>query len=216
MKKVIIICTIVLFVSQLQVNAFGWNLLNKTQSSTAKTSTNSTQTVIDISQAILNMQNQTAAIDTSVENTFLSIVSQLSPTQESNTIKSKLAAIMSNNTTSEDEKYDLAYQIMSNYAANLNTNRTSLISLISGMSTSEKSTLSQSILSLVQYGQQYASIAKQGVTTANTLMKTTSNIQNMAHTLTTINSIVSPIKNRAATMINLAKQFQTIANYAGI
>lgn len=234
MKKYILTVIMILVTVQ-AANAFNWGTLlrNSAQpATTTKTTTYSnilnslfsnsrtqvkqTTTSADVITALANFQNQAQSIDNSVQNSFLSVVSQLSTQQEANTLKSRMATILANNANTQIQKEELIDELISNYTQNLTANKTDIASIIKNMSASDKAQLANNLANLAQNSQQYITLAKKGTTTASTLLKASQNAQDIISTINTIRQTATTIKSRATTISNFVSKVRTISKYAGL
>ena len=213
MKKIIIVSILVLLSAQVSVYAINWgNLLTTFPQSrtTAQTTTSA-----EVLKALANFQSQTQSVDTSVQNSFLSVVSKLSTPQESTILNSRVASILSNTTQTQEQKNNLINQLISNYTANMNNNKADIIDIIENMSSSDRAELASNVSNLAQNSKQYAQLAKQGVSTAQTLMKASQNANDVLTTINTMRQTATNIKNRATTVANFVNRVRAFSKYAG-
>lgn len=216
MKKVITALILVFALGQTSVYAFNWGGLFTTLSQNrANTVTQNTTTSVDVLNALANFQAQAQSIDNSVENSFLSVVSQLSSPQEATILDSKIAAILSNTTQTQEQKSVLINQLISNYTANMNNNKVDMAEIIENMSAAERTELANSVVNLAQNSKQYVTLAKQGISTAQTLMKASQNASDVITTINTMRQTAVNIKNRATTVANFVNKVRSISKYAG-
>ncbi|MBR6301513.1 hypothetical protein IKR55_02120, partial [bacterium] len=120
MKKIVSVMVFVLILGQTGASAFDWGsvLTVLSQNRTNTVSQNPT-TSADVLAALANFQSQAQSVDNSVQNSFLSVVSQLSSPQEATILDSKISSILSNNTQNQEQKSVLINQLISNYTATL-------------------------------------------------------------------------------------------------
>ena len=218
MKKLIIPAVVAIFLLTTgTANAFSWSrvantLINK-QYPTVKTD----PTVnLDVQNALNNLVSQSQAIDTSVEKSFMSLVSQLSDETSANSMQNTLNSILANQYSNSNETGLQLASMMSAYTNNLKSNKTDVASRISNMSDIERALLIKNITGMAQSGQQYTDLAKQALTTANTAAKAAKNARDVIQTVTTVRQTALNIKNRATSVINMINQIRSIAQYAGI
>jgi hypothetical protein len=98
----------------------------------------------------------------------------------------------------------------------LTANKTDIASIIKNMSASDKAQLANNLANLAQNSQQYITLAKQGTTTASTLLKASQNAQYIISTINTIRQTATTIKSRATTISNFVSKVRTISKYAGL
>lgn len=217
MKKTLILGFIIFNITLLNANAIEWgnvyNILTRTQ--TIQTPAKTTNTAYAI-QALTDFQNKATSIDSTFQNSFLSIVSKLSPPQEANTIKSNFASILNNKNKTTEQKNILISQLISNYTNNLSQNKTSYAEIVKNLSYADKISLANDLATITQSGQQYTILAKQGLTTATNLLKTSSkDAPDLITTIQCLNQTATTIKNRAVTVSNFVSKVKTISKYAG-
>lgn len=201
MKKIILCMGVLLAMTSLQANAFDFtsalNFLNKA----SEAQTNTTETVKTLS----DVETQMAAIDKSVQETFLNIVSELSTRKETKNIKKELK-----------ENSDALNQVLANYAANLAANKEKVTKTISKMSSKEKTALLEELKALSEYSQKYLLLATDSVKAATTAVKSAQKFNEVATTLANVNKVATELKSRATTVVNFANQLKTIATTAGL
>ena len=120
MKKIIGILVLIVLLGQTSVYAFNWSSLLTGVSQSRPVATTTTTTSADVLRALANFQAQTQSVDESVQNSFLSVVSQISTPQESTILNSKVASILANTTQTQEQKNVLINQLISNYTMNMN------------------------------------------------------------------------------------------------
>ena len=172
-------------------------------------------TSADVLAALANFQSQAQSVDNSVQNSFLSVVSQLSSPQEATILDSKISSILSNNTQNQEQKSVLINQLISNYTATLSGNKLDVAEVIGDMSNSERAELASSLAELAQNSKQYTELAKQGISTAKTMMKISQNANDVLTTINTMRQTAANIKNRATTVANFVNRVRSISKYAG-
>ena len=219
MKKYIL-TVIAILVTMQAASAINWNrALSPLITGTYKTQATQPKTTVssaDVITELAKFQNQAQSIDNSVQNSFLSIVSQLSTKQEASTIQSKVMSILANSSKTQQQKSDMIDELIANYTQNLASNKSDVVTIIKNMSTSDKTTLANNLAALVQNSQQYAALAKQGTTTAATLMKASQDAKDIISTVNTIRQTAVTVKNRATTVANFVNKVRTISKYAGL
>lgn len=217
MKKNILVLGLFIF-AQTCSYAFNWTSLLtplvQSQSGTY-TKTQAQTNSADILKALADFQSQTQAIDNSVQNSFLSVVSQLSTPQESTILNTKVSSILSNSTQTQEQKNILVNQLISAYTGNLNNNKTDVADIIKNMSYADKLSLANNMAALTQDSRQYLTLAKQGVSTASTLMKASQNASDAIATINAIRQTATNLKARATTVANFVNKVRTISKYAG-
>lgn len=215
MKKIIGLL-LILALGQTCVYAFNWASLLTPVSPRSYTATSQTATTsADVLNALANFQAQTQSVDNSVQNSFLSVVSKISSPQEATILDSKIKSILMNNTQTQEQKSVLVNQLISAYTANLSTNKMDVAEIISDMSSSDRVELANSLSELAQNSKQYAALAKQGVSTAQTMMKVSQNANDVLTTINTMRQTAANIKNRATTVANFVNKVRSISKYAG-
>ncbi|MBR6302170.1 hypothetical protein IKR55_05470, partial [bacterium] len=143
------------------------------------------------------------------------VVSQLSSPQEATILDSKISSILSNNTQNQEQKSVLINQLISNYTATLSGNKLDVAEVIGDMSNSERAELASSLAELAQNSKQYTELAKQGISTAKTMMKISQNANDVLTTINTMRQTAANIKNRATTVANFVNRVRSISKYAG-
>lgn len=215
MKKIIGLL-LIFALGQTCVYAFNWASLLTPVSPRSYTATSQTATTsADVLNALANFQAQTQSVDNSVQNSFLSVVSKISSPQEATILDSKIKSILMNNTQTQEQKSVLVNQLISAYTANLSTNKMDVAEIISDMSSSDRVELANSLSELAQNSKQYAALAKQGVSTAQTMMKVSQNANDVLTTINTMRQTAANIKNRATTVANFVNKVRSISKYAG-
>lgn len=215
MKKLIGILVLIIALGQTSVYAFNWSSLLTGVSQSRPAAKTTTTTSAEVLRTLANFQSQAQSIDDSVQNSFLSVVSQISTPQESTILNSKVASILANTTQTQEQKNVLISQLISNYTMNMNNNKTDIADIIENMSATEKKELANSVANLAQNSRQYAALAKQGVSTASTLMKASQNANDVLTTINTMRQTAANIKNRATTVANFVNKVRAISKYAG-
>ena len=188
---------------------FNYNTNTEASNTTPATIANSAVNTIN------QLNSQIASTDKSVQNSFLTLVSLLSPQKEAQTMQSKIAAIMGNATTTQNAKSAAVAQLMSAYASTMATNKTSLVSAISKLSASDKTTLANTIIALAQSQYQYLNIAGDYTKAAGNLAKT-SNLTNIANNLVAARDTANTIRNNALAVKNVVTQATSLAQACGI
>lgn len=218
MKKSLLLLVVISFVSAIPASAFDWiKLFNPYQKQTTQTKQyTNTVTTADLLNSLAQIQNQTATVDKSVQNSFLSIVSQMSGQNTSNQLQSNIANIMSAANKSEIEKDTLINQLMTGYATNyLRTNQKNLASTVQNMTYTQRAQLLADVATMAQGGQEYAALAKQGLSVASTALKVAKTGADVVQTISKINQTAAALKSRASAVINVVNQVKTISKYAG-
>lgn len=173
-------------------------------------------TIANSAMNTINQLNaQIASTDKNVQNSFLTLVSLLSPQKEAQTMQSKIATIMGNATTTQNAKSAAVAQLMSAYASAMGTNKTSMLATIAKLSAADKSTLANTLTSLAQSQYQYLNIAGDYTKAAGNLAKT-SNITNIANNLVTAKETANTIRTNALAIKNVVTQAAALANASGI
>ncbi len=206
----------VLIFGQTCAGAFDWgSVLTVLSQNRTNTVSQNTTTSADVLAALANFQSQAQSVDNSVQNSFLSVVSQLSSPQEATILDSKISSILSNNTQNQEQKSVLINQLISNYTATLSGNKLDVAEVIGDMSNSERAELASSLAELAQNSKQYTELAKQGISTAKTMMKVSQNANDVLTTINTMRQTAANIKNRATTVANFVNRVRSISKYAG-
>ena len=201
MKKVIISCFVLCAMTSLQANAFDFNSVLNFLSKTAETQTAEVQTV----KSFEDIKTQMTAIDSSVQEAFINIVSELSTRKETKNIKNELksdSAALSN--------------LISNYTATLANNKDKMVKTVSKLSSKEKTALLNNLATLATDSQQYMTLATDGARTATNAIKTAQKLNEFATAVSNINTVAAELKNRATTVVNFTNQVKTIAAAAGM
>lgn len=207
---------LLIMLSQTSVNAFEWGLVNTILSRQAAQATStSALTAIDIVNTFADIENQAETIDSSVQNSFLTLVSTLSSQEEAQTINSQIASILANTSANEIDKRNLISQIMTSYAASLKNNTSDTASIIRNLSVDDRAALTQVVTSLAQDGQSYLQLGKQGVAAATNAVKVAKKAGDFITVLNDVNRTVANIKNRAQTVIYMTNLVKTISKSAG-
>ena len=217
MKKVVIGLMALMFV-QTSANAFDWNnlynflIFERAQKTPAVTTTQSAVTN-EFTRALSDLQTQAATVDSSVQSTFLSLVSTIETKKEAKTIKSKINSIQSDKNKTDAEKTLAICEVMSDYVSELNADE-NLVSEIKGLSDSDKKKLASYISSLNESGQKYIQLAKSGLAVSSTAMKTATTASEVATVISNINSYANDLKKRSVPVINLVNKMRTAAQLA--
>lgn len=207
---------LLIMLSQTSVNAFEWGLVNTILSRQAAQATStSALTAIDIVNTFADIENQAETIDSSVQNSFLTLVSTLSSQEEAQAINSQIASILANTSANEIDKRNLISQIMTSYAASLKNNTSDTASIIRNLSVDDRAALTQVVTSLAQDGQSYLQLGKQGVAAATNAVKVAKKAGDFITVLNDVNRTVANIKNRAQTVIYMTNLVKTISKSAG-
>lgn len=106
------------------------------------------------------LNNQLLKTDTSVQNSFLSLVSLLSKKQEADDIKSKAASIMNNSSSQQADKSSMLSGLISDYAENLAANKSDFIKTITDLSQNDKRSMLNNLAGLSKGSAQYLSLAR--------------------------------------------------------
>lgn len=201
MKKIIIASILCFTMTTISANAFSWdsalNFINKA-STIREAQTQEVKTLADI-------EKEMAAVDSSVQESFLNIVSKLSSWRESRNIKSQIK-----------KGQKPLNEIITNYVSNLNTNKANITKKMSKLSSKDKQAMINNISTLAQDGQQYLILATQGVKSASNALRTAQKVSEFTTTLSNVNKIGSELKTKATTVVNLANQLKAIADTAGL
>ena len=216
MKKIVSVMVFVLILGQTSASAFDWgSMLTVLSQNRTNTVSQNPSTSADVLKALASFQSQAQSVDNSVQNSFLSVVSQLSSPQEATILDSKISSILSNSTQNQEQKSVLINQLISNYTATLSGNKLDVAEVIGDMSNSERAELANNLAELAQNSKQYAELAKQGISTAKTMMKVSQNANDVLTTINTMRQTAANIKNRATTVANFVNRVRSISKYAG-
>jgi hypothetical protein len=216
MKKIVSVMVFVLILGQTGASAFDWgSVLTVLSQNRTNTVSQNPNTSADVLKALASFQSQAQSVDNSVQNSFLSVVSQLSSPQEATILDSKISSILSNSTQNQEQKSVLINQLISNYTATLSGNKLDVAEVIGDMSNSERAELANNLAELAQNSKQYAELAKQGISTAKTMMKVSQNANDVLTTINTMRQTAANIKNRATTVANFVNRVRSISKYAG-
>jgi hypothetical protein len=216
MKKIVSVMVFVLILGQTSASAFDWgSMLTVLSQNRTNTVSQNPNTSADVLKALASFQSQAQSVDNSVQNSFLSVVSQLSSPQEATILDSKISSILSNSTQNQEQKSVLINQLISNYTATLSGNKLDVAEVIGDMSNSERTELANNLAELAQNSKQYAELAKQGISTAKTMMKVSQNANDVLTTINTMRQTAANIKNRATTVANFVNRVRSISKYAG-
>ena len=217
MKKGLLICIAIALISTLKANAFDLSFLNGFLGTTPKQ-----QTATTVQNETLNtlktINEQTAEIDKTVQNNFLSIVSLLSTKKETNTIKSELNSILTDTTKTDAERTEMLNNLLITYVSSMAGNTTPFKKL----SVSQKIQLVKEITSIEQSGQKYAVLARQALaSSASSVFKaststTGTTAEDIAAIITQTNQTAGLIKEKASNTMSLANQLMAVAQTAGI
>lgn len=225
MKKILVYAVLLSVTVQMSANAAEWsnvfnylinNASKQMSTSTKKESTTTYNTTTEALKALSDLKNQASQIDNSVQNTFLSLVSQLSKDSETKELQSKLDTIMSDATKTQDDMAELMSELMIDYAKKLNQNKAEVVTNIKNMSDSEQTKLINTIAALTQEGQDYLALAKQGVNTASNAMKTAKKVNEAVQIASSIKKTASEMQTTAKSVISVSNQIRSIAKSAGI
>ena len=201
MKKIVLSLFVIVAMTSLQANAFDFMSALKFWENTAEKQAEQVQTA----QTLTDIQTQMATIDKSVQDAFIDIVSDLSTRKETKNIKNQLKSGSDNLTT-----------VISNYVNTLANNKEAMTKTISKLSNKEKTALVNNLATLTEDAQKYILLATDGAKAASNSLKTSQKLSDFATTVNNINKVGSQLKNRAASVLNLANQAKTLAQAAGL
>lgn len=219
MKKILVLSLMVLFTVQLGAGAYEWtNVVNYMLNTASKKTTQETTSLsaIDALKALSDLQTQAKQIDTSVQNNFLSLVSQLSTQKESTELQTKINKILSDTTKTQDEISEEMAEIMMSYAKELNNDKEDVIKTLKDMSETEQAKIIETVANLMQEGQSYLELAKQGINTASTAVKTAKRFNEAMQIVSSIKSTATEMQTTAKSVISVAKQIQSLVKAAGL
>ena len=222
MKKTLVLSLMIMFTVQLGAGAYEWKnvfnyMLNSaSQKATQTTPSTSTYTAIDALKALSDLQTQAKQIDTSVQNNFLSLVYQLSTQQESSELQKKVNKILSDTTKTQDEISEEMAEIMMSYAKELNDDKEDVIKTLKDMSETEQAKVIETLANLMQEGQDYLELAKQGINTTSTAVKTAKKFNEAMQIVSSIKSTATEMQTTAKSVISVAKQIQSLVKAAGL
>ena len=201
MKKIILSLFVIVAMTSLQANAFDFssalNFLNRASEAQAQ-ATESVKTLSDV-------QAQMSSIDSSVQEAFLDIVSELSTRKETKNVKNQLKS-----------NSEALNQVIANYASTLAANKENLTKKISKLSSKEKTNLVNNLATLTKAGQDYLLLATDGAKAATTAVKSAQKFNEVATTIANVNKVAADLKSRATTVINFANQMKSLATTAGV
>lgn len=201
MKKIVICMTVVMGMTILQAEAFDWtSALNMIQRTSQASATQTAPSTLD------DIEKQITAIDSSVQTSFVNIVSAISGWKETRTVKSQLKS-------NENSLSEIISAYVSDYIGN---NKQDIVNKIKKMSASEKEQLINDISNIAANGQDYFVLAANGAKAATNTFKAVQTVNDAAVTITNINKVSSEIKNRATTVMALANKLKSIATEAGV
>lgn len=201
MKKIVLVLVIICAMSPLRANAFDWMSALKFWERATEAQTVEVQQT----KTLADIENQMAAIDKSVQDAFVNIVSELSSRKDTNNIKSQLKASNAN----------LA-NIISNYTNTIANKKEDFTKTVKKLSSKEKTTLINNLSVLSEDAQQYMLLATEGAKTATTALKSAQKLSEVATTMGNINRVAVELKTRAATVIDMTNQIKSIATAAGV
>lgn len=201
MKKICMVIAVIIALAPLQANAFDWMSAVKFWERASESQAAQAQTT----KSLAEIETQMAAIDKSVQSTFLNIVKELSTRRETKNIKSQLNESNTNLT-----------KVIESYANTMANNQTDLTKDIKKLSNKKKTALVNNISALSEYGQQYLLLATDGVRTASNTLRTAQKLSEFATTVSNVNRIAADLKTRATAVINMTNQIKTIAAAAGV
>lgn len=164
---------------------------------------------------ISELNNKIEATDKNMQSSFIDLVSLLSGEEESKTVQSKLFEILNSKTTQTSKSTSIS-DLFNSYALGLMTNKQSVLSTISNMSSTDKSALTNVISSLAKSQNQYLNIATDYAKTATTLAKNSQNIKELANNINTIKETASILKTNAQTAGNVISQISNLAKASGL
>ena len=165
---------------------------------------------------IAQLNNQIASTDRAAQNSFLNLVSLLSPQNEAQTMQSKLSSIMSNTATTQSVKSMAVSQLMTAYASNLASNKASVLSTIAGLSSNDKTTLVNTLAALAQNEYQYLNIAGDYTKAAGNLAKSSQNMAELANNLMAAKETANAIRTNAQAIKNVVTQVSSLAQASGL
>lgn len=202
----------------LSANAFDWSNLNIFKTKTTETKNIETKytpvTPETAAARIQQLNNQIAAMDTITQNSFLSIVSALSPQQEVASFRSKMVSILAEPTINEYQRSNQMSELMSTYTTSLLDNKSYVTSAISGMSNSQKINLVNNLATLSKCSYNYAETANQYSNILSALSISSSNSSDLANAA--IKNSVTNAKNKVKMLQNLVTQVSEVAKTSGL
>ena len=171
---------------------------------------NSDLVTVDSSTSLSDLNKKLSSIDSSLQTSFIDLVSLLSSTKDSLSIKTRLASIKANLKATEAEKSAMISELLSNYVSNLKSNKQTVIANIKNMTAAEKTELANDLISMAKSGSEYLALAKDYADAASKASKAAKTAKNVAEN-------ASKLKKSAETIAANAKTIaQTTSTIAGI
>ena len=199
MKKILACILVLAGLSVSRAEAFDWGALFNVFAGTTEQ-----QTTVTAANQFSDLEAQMSAIDSTVQTTFVDIVSKLSGWWDTRSIKSQL-------------KKQNAIDVISSYTNEyLSKNQEAIAKKLKNMSEKEKTALIQDITALTDNGQKYLLLATNAAKTATTTLKSAQNIAEVSNTVANINKMAVDLRSRATTVYNMAKQLKSIAGTVGM
>ncbi|MBQ7450654.1 hypothetical protein IJS77_04485 [bacterium] len=216
MKKILLIAIALMLITPLNANAFSWGDFFRALFGLSSSQTTVTNTSIkeEIETSLKTNMTKTINIDKEVQSAFLSTVSIISGTEETKTIKSKVAE--ANKKTDDIEKLTALNQIYNDYSTIINNNKVEIVALLALTDDSSKETLVKNINTISDAGQKYVEIGKDNLKLASTTIKKATVDDNRTALLLEINDTTAAITDTAKAATSLSRQIKILAKIAGI
>lgn len=224
MKKFILLCFVMLTMTSLQANAFDWGSFFRgifsipaPVSEIEKSSAQELETYKnEVESSLTDIANKEALLDNPTQETFLAIVSMISPANDTQTIKSKLQSIKADNSLTYQEKCDAVNDVMTEYRTKLTNSSLATVVTMKAFSEANKTKLSNNIKMLADNGQKYVELGRDSIKTLDNFNSQVKKDDDTAETVNEINNVTGRLSNKATATVYLANQLKTMAKIAGI
>ena len=170
----------------------------------------------EITEKIVDINSQTAMLDISSNETFLSIASMLSPSDCIQQIKSKISLVQYDPTLSEMEKSVAISDIIADYQKTISDNEDTYIKKIKNLSPANKKLLAEKLTLLSDDGSIYLKLGRKSAKTAKKYLAQTFEGDDRTETVDEINSITGRLTQRAQALTYLTRELKSLAIKAGL
>ena len=203
MRKLLVICLMVMFMMPLRANAFSWSDFFAWLFGGTTTETTITSAVLaDTSKQMDTIKTKSSELDSAVKTLFLDIVAQLSTPTEAKAIETQA------NT-------DL-FKAITDYQTTINNEKARVLITIKTMTDKEKETLSKNVKTFYSLGEKYSDMYKEATSAKNTISRGTITSTEHTEVINKVNSVVTETSNKANAVNNLSVIIKTYARLTGL
>ena len=170
----------------------------------------------EITEKIVDINSQTAMLDITSNETFLSIASVLSPYDCVQQIKSRISLVQYDPTLSEMEKSVAISDIIADYKKTISDNKDTYIKKIKNLSPANKKLLAEKLALLSDDSSNYLKLGRKSAKTAKKYLAETFEGDDRAETIDEINSITGRLTQRAQALTYLTRELKSLSRQAGL